>query len=143
MSVVISFRLAGERLERLRRTARAMNRSASEAAALLVEEGLRLREFPGIEIRDTPIGRQAFLRGTRLGIWQIVLTARDCDRDAQAVAAHLGVTPHEVALALAYERAYRDEVDAAIADIRAANERLAGIIAHDEPDARAHAGAGA
>ena len=143
MSAAISFRFDGERLERLRRVARAMNRTASEAAVLLVEEGLRLREFPGVEFRDTPIGRQAFLRGTRLGIWQIVTVADEHGREAAATAEHLGIAPHEVALALAYTDAYRDEIDAAIADIRAANERLAGLAAPDEPGTGLRAGAGA
>jgi hypothetical protein len=65
---VISVRLDRERLERLRRTARAMNRTPGEAAAVLVEEGIRLREYPGIEFRDTALGRQAYLRGTRLAV---------------------------------------------------------------------------
>jgi hypothetical protein len=74
MSRVISCRLGEDRLQRLPRAARAMNRSPGEAAAAMVEEGLRLREFPGLEFRDTAVGRQAYLRGTRLAVWQGALT---------------------------------------------------------------------
>lgn len=125
MSKVIKFRLGDERLERLHRVARAMNRAPGEAAATLVEEGLRLREFPGIEFRDTAIGRQAYIRGTRLPIWQIALIAADYDDDVSAIAAHLSLTNSEVALAVAYTRVYRNEIDAAIADNEAAADRLA------------------
>jgi hypothetical protein len=124
-SKVISFRLGGERLERLQRVARAMNRTPGEAAAAIVEEGLRLREFPGIEFRDTGIGRQAYLRGTRLAVWHLHLIARDFGGDVAAVAEHLGIRPDEVARALVYACAYLTEIEAAIADNEAAAERLA------------------
>ena len=130
MSTVISFRLGGERLERLRRAARGMNRTPGEAAAALVEEGLRLREFPGLEFRDTAIGRQAYLRGTRLAVWQVALVARDYG-DSAATAEHLSITPEEAALALAYARTYRAEIEAAIADNAAAGERLAATLPPD------------
>lgn len=128
MSKVISFRLAEERLERLQRAARSMNRTPGEAAAAFVEEGLRLCEFPGIEFRDTALGRQAYLRGTRLAVWQIALIARDYAGHVREVAEHLGVTSADVALALAYARTYANEVDAAIADNEAAGDRLAALL---------------
>ncbi len=125
MSKVISFRLGDERLERLQRTARAMNRTPGEAAAIRVEEGMRLREFPGLEFRDTAIGRQAYVRGTRLPVWQVALIARDYDENSTQTASHLGLTNDQVALAFAYISLYRGEIDAAIADNEAAADRLA------------------
>jgi hypothetical protein len=94
----------------------------------MLEEAMRMREFPGIEYRDTLVGRQAFLLGTRLGLWQIVQVARAYGGSAAKTSVHLGIAPQEVTLALAYERAYPAEIAAVIADLIAANERLAAII---------------
>ena len=46
-----------------------------------------MRDFAGIEFRDTGIGRQAYLRGTRLAVWMVALVARDFGDDGAAVAA--------------------------------------------------------
>jgi uncharacterized protein (DUF433 family) len=100
-------------------------------AALLVEEGLRLRDFPGIEFRDTPIGRQAFIAGTRLGVWQVVAAA-ESDDSAQAIADAFGLTQPEVALALAYSHAYPDGVAAAIEDSVALNRRIEALVVSSE-----------
>jgi uncharacterized protein (DUF433 family) len=131
-SAVISFRLAGERLERLRRAARATNRTPGGLAAALVEEGLRLREYPGIEFRDTAIGRQAYLRGTRLALWQVALARRDVGADVAALAAHFGIDAPIIAVALAYIDAYRPDIEAAIADNEAAGQRLARRLPPDQ-----------
>jgi hypothetical protein len=127
-STVISFRLGGDDLERLRRAARATNRTPGELAATLVEEGLRLREYPGIEFRDTAIGRQPYLRGTRLALWQVALAARDLGEGGHVLADHVGLDAAAIAIALAYIRAYRSDIDAAIADNEAAGERLARVL---------------
>jgi uncharacterized protein (DUF433 family) len=131
---VLSFRVNEDALERLRRLARSIGHSPGEAAARLVEEGLRLREFPGIEFRDTPVGRQAYLRGTRLGVWQVVevadayaASAERLDATCDAAAEHLDIAPALVSLALAYASIHADEVRAAAADLRATNERLLTI----------------
>jgi len=125
MSKVISFRLNGERLERLNRVARSMNRTPGEAAAILVEESLREREFPGLVFRDTGIGRQAFLRDTRLAVWHIISAATSVGQDVQALSVHFGVSPIDIATALSYARTYQDEIDAAIRDNDAAFGRFA------------------
>ena len=69
MSRVMSLRLQDSQIERLNRAARSSGRTASETAAILLEEALRQREFAFIEFRDSPVGRQAYLQGTRLAAW--------------------------------------------------------------------------
>ncbi|MGH2458149.1 MAG: transcriptional regulator [Chloroflexota bacterium] len=113
MSKVVSLRLKDEQVERLQRAARRLGRSPSEAAALLLEESHRQRDFAFVEFRDSAVGRQAYLQGTRLAIWQVAWLARSFGGDVAKVAAHLAV---QVAAALRYAAAYRDEVDLAIAD---------------------------
>ena len=124
MSKVVSLRLKDEQVDRLQRAARHLGRSPSEAAALLLEEALRQREFAFLDFRDSPVGRQAYLMGTRLAIWQVVAIARDLGGDADATADHLGLTSVRVAAALNYAAAFPEEIEAAIVD----NARVAGDI---------------
>jgi uncharacterized protein (DUF433 family) len=129
MSKVVGIRLAEQRFAELQRAARAVGRTPSELAGRLVEEGLRQRAFPGIDFRDTPIGRQAFLAGTRLGVWHIALIAPEYGGRADDIGAGLGVAPSAVAAALAYAGTYPDEITAAIEDSAALNRRVAALVA--------------
>jgi uncharacterized protein (DUF433 family) len=71
---------------RLRRSVRAgleqaaarARRSVSEVAQELIEEGLRMRECPGIYFAAEPAGRTAKISGTGLGVWEVL---RDFVRD--------------------------------------------------------------
>ncbi len=128
MSKVISLRLRDEQVERLQRAARRLGRSPSEAAALLLEEALRQRDFAFVEFRDSPVGRQAYLQGTRLAIWQLVWVTRDFGADAAKAASHLDLPAVQVAAALRYAAAYPDEIEAAIADSACAAADLERLI---------------
>lgn len=113
MKKVISLRLSEDQVKRLQRAGHRLGRKVSEVAVILLEEALRQRDFPFIEFRDTVVGRQAHLKGTRLKVWQIVNLARDFDGDGEAVAAHLEMPAWHVASALAYAAAYPAEIEAA------------------------------
>jgi uncharacterized protein (DUF433 family) len=128
VSKVVSLRLKDEQVERLQRAARRLGRTPSEAAALLLEEALRQRELPFIEFRDSPIGRQAYLQGTRLAVWQVVALARDYGDDVARTAAHLEIPRLQVAAALRSAEAYPAEIEAAIADNASAAADLARLI---------------
>ncbi len=116
VSKVVSIRLKDDQVERLHRAARRMGRSPSSAAVVLLEEALRQRDFPLIEFRDSPAGRQAYVRGTRLAVWQVKWLAGSFDGDAGRIAAHLEIPVDRVSEALRYAAVYHDEIDAAIAD---------------------------
>ena len=77
-----------------------------------------------MELRDSAVGRQAYLVGRRLAVWQVVALTRDFGGDAERTAAHLELPKVFVAAALAYARAYPEEVEAAIADSHAAAAHL-------------------
>jgi uncharacterized protein (DUF433 family) len=116
MSRVVSLRLKDEQVARLQRAARRLGRSPSEAAALLLDESLRQREYPFIEFRDSAAGRQACIQGTRLAVWHVVVIAREHDGNTSKTAAYFEIPEVQVKAALAYAGAYPDEVEAAIAD---------------------------
>jgi len=88
--------------------------TASETSARLVEEGLRRSEFALIDFRDSPVGRQAYIQGSTLAVWEVVQLIRCYDRDLAAVAAHLQWPEARVAAALNYAEAFPAEIDGAI-----------------------------
>ena len=116
MSRVMSLRLKDEQMDRLQRLARRLGRSPSEAAALLIEESLRQREYPFIEFRDSPAGRQAYLQGTRVAVWHVAAIAHDFEDNAARSGAHLEIPEVQVTAALAYASAYPSEIQTAIDD---------------------------
>ncbi|HUG13481.1 MAG TPA: hypothetical protein VMM78_00570 [Thermomicrobiales bacterium] len=128
MSDALTVEVDGDRLERLYEAASAMRQSPRDAALTLVEEGLRMREFPAVEFRDTALGRQAYLRGERLAVWQIVIVARSYDDDIDLIAEHFGIPADSITSALDYAAHYEGDITADIAGIDAAGERLASTL---------------
>lgn len=128
MSKVVSLRLRDDQIDRLARAARTLGRTPSETAALLLEESLREREFAFIEFRDSPAGRQAYLKSSRLAVWQVVALARAFSGDAAQTAAHLEIPRVMVAAALNYAGMYLGEIEAAIADNARSAHELARLI---------------
>jgi uncharacterized protein (DUF433 family) len=128
MSKVVSLRLKDDQVERLARVARSLDRTVSETAALMVEEALRQAEFAFIEFRPSPAGRQAYLKGSRITVWQIVMYARDVGRNADRIAELLGIPPNRVSAALAYAAAYPAEIEAALADLDRSEDELRRLI---------------
>lgn len=84
-SVVISMRLPVESGKRLKRMAIRHGWTPSDASAKLVEEGLRRSEFAFIDFRDSPAGRQAYIQGSTLAVWEIMWLARGYDDDVAAL----------------------------------------------------------
>lgn len=128
MSHVLSLRLRDEQLERVRRVARRMNKSASEAAATLLEEALRASEFAFIQFRDSPVGRQAYLQGSSLAVWEVVSLAQAYDGDVARVAESLGWPEVKAQAALNYAAAYPREIADAIADSQPSFEALRALL---------------
>jgi hypothetical protein len=128
MSTPLSIRFDQRVLDRLRRRAQALpGATPSGLAQLLVDEGLRMAEHPGIVFKDGPAGRRAALA---LGpdVWEVVSIAREIDargaRAVPAIAEALSLPVARVEVALRYYAAYPAEIDAEIAD-RDAESRAA------------------
>ena len=116
MSQVVSLRLQENQMERLRRLARRLGRTPSETSALLVEEALREAEFGFITFRNSPLGRQAYVQGHNLAVWEVVLVARSYGLDATKTAQHLNWPVHLAQAALNYAAAFPQEIENALAD---------------------------
>lgn len=141
MSRVVSMRIKDEQMSRLARVARRLGRTPSETSALLVEEALRRGEFALIDFRDSPAGRQAYMQGSTLAVWEVVLVARGYDMSLSKTAEHLGWPATRVQAALNYARAYRQDIEQAISDndafdFEALSKMLPGaecFVAENEP----------
>jgi uncharacterized protein (DUF433 family) len=93
---------------------------------MLLDEALRREEFAFIDFRDSPVGRQAYVLGSRMAVWQVVSLVRAFDGDIEAVAGHLQWPLLKVKAAMIYAAQYPDEVEHAIRDGEACDARLLG-----------------
>jgi len=98
--------------------------SRSSAAALLVEEGLRMDSHPGVVFRDGPAGRRAVLVGGP-DVWEVVRAVRlaklaepglEGDDLLALVADSTGLRAELAQVAIAYYSDYPEEVDAVVAE---------------------------
>lgn len=58
----------------------------SESALIAVDNSLRETKFADIDYRDFPIGRQLYLKGTGMAVWEMMMIARNNDFNAEHIA---------------------------------------------------------
>jgi hypothetical protein len=78
-----------EQAARLDRFAMSVHKSPREATAQLIEEGLRHAEFPAVEFRDSDSGRQAYVVGASLAVWEVAMIYESHGHSAEQTPAHL------------------------------------------------------
>ncbi len=117
-SHVVSMRLTRQQIDRLQRIARRLGRTPSETGALLLEEALRRTDFAYIDFRDSPVGRQAYVHGSTLAVWEVVMIARACEMDVTRTSEHLQWPEFRTQAALNYAAAFPDEIEFALLDNR-------------------------
>ena len=98
------------RYERLvAKQARAARTSKSDLVAKYVIEKSLEAEFPGISFRDSLAGREAYLTGHRVAVWE-VLEVYEETRSVERTAAHFHWPRVLVTRARAYAKAFADEI---------------------------------
>ena len=115
-SVVISMRLPAKSGARLKRMATRHGWTPSDASARLVEEGLRRADFAFVDFRDSAAGRQAYIQGSTLAIWEVVQLVRAYKDDIVAVAKHLQWPEARIQAAVNYAEAFSEEIEQAISE---------------------------
>jgi hypothetical protein len=120
-SMVLSMRLPVESGRRLKRIAKRHGWTPSDASARLVEEGLRRSEFAFLDFRDSPAGRQAYIQGSTLAVWEVILLLRGYHGAVAAVAKHLRWPEAKVQAAVNYAEAFPEEINEATAENDAAD----------------------
>lgn len=118
-SVVLSMRLPLESGKRLKRMAHRHGWTPSDASARLVEEGLRRAEFAFIDFRDSAAGRQAYIQGSTLAVWELMLLMRSYTANVAAVAKHLRWPEAKIRAAKHYAEAFPDEIEEALSENQA------------------------
>ena len=120
MAQLISARLPDQTAERVKQYARRKQRSLNETVSLALEEWLRQNEFAYIEFRDTPDGRIAYMKNSRLPVYWVIKVARSYGMDIEKVLAYWPNRSREwVQAAFNYYAAYPEEIDAQIAGYKA------------------------
>lgn len=85
-------------------------RSVSEMAQELIEEGIRMRECPGIYFASEPAGRTAKIAGTGLAVWE-VLRDYGQDQDIERVRQAFGhLSQAQITAAVMYWSRYPEEI---------------------------------
>jgi hypothetical protein len=115
-SMVISMRLPAESGTRLKRMANRHGWTPSDASARLVEEGLRRSEFAFVDFRDSPAGRQAYIQGSTLAVWEVLFLVQSYKADVSTVARHLKWPEAKVQAAVNYAKAFPEEIERALSE---------------------------
>lgn len=113
---VISMRLPAESESRLKRLAKRHGWTPSDASARLVEEGLRRSEFAFIDFRDSSAGRQAYMQGSSLAVWEVMLVVEGYKGNLSAAAKHLKWPEAKVQAAIHYAEAFPEEIEGALSE---------------------------
>ena len=110
-TVVQSCRIDSNHAALLSRQAKRRHLEVSTLSSLYLKEKALEEEFPGIGFRDSIGGREAFVLGHRVAVWEVV----DVHREAKSVARtadHFGWPDSLVKCALAYAKEFPDEISA-------------------------------
>lgn len=108
-TVVQSCRIEKGHAAMLSRQAKRKHLEVSTLSSLYLKEKALEEEFPGIGFRDAAGGREAYVLGQRLAVWEVV----DVYREAKSVARtadHFGWPDYLVKCALAYAKEFSVEV---------------------------------
>jgi hypothetical protein len=101
----------------------------------MLEEGLRVRRFPGVTFRDGPAGRRAGLVGGP-DVWEVIRDVRAAPGRGQArirrVAGNAGLSESQVRLAVDFYAAFPDEIDARLAAEERAAAQLRELVTRRE-----------
>ncbi len=132
MSKVYSIRVRDEQVRNLERLGRQLGRSPGETAGLLIEEGLRRTSFASIDFRDSPGGRQAYVTGSGMAVWEVAMLLNSYEGDPSRVAAHLEWPVDRVEAARNYAQGFPEEIRLAIEDNNLGFEELKRILPRAE-----------
>ena len=89
--------------------ARAARTSKSDLVARYVIEKSLETEFPGISFRNSLSGREAYLTGHRVAVWEVV-AVQDHTKSVEKTAEHFRWPRVLVKRALAYGKAFPEEI---------------------------------
>jgi uncharacterized protein (DUF433 family) len=117
-TVVMTLRLAPKVARSIERLAVRSGHKPAQLGARLLEEALRRREHPQVELRETAAGRVAYMAGTRLAVYW-VKQRLDSGLTVEQFARTYELPAAAIQAALAYAQAFPDEIQADIEEAEA------------------------
>ena len=108
-TVVQSCRIDEDHAALLARQAKRRHLEVSTLSSLYLKEKALEEEYPGIGFRDSLGGREAYVLGHRVAVWEVVEVRRAAKTVAKT-AGHFRWPPALVRCALAYAEAYPTEI---------------------------------
>ena len=88
----------------------------TKAGVMLLEESLREAEFSFVEYRDSPIGRQPYMKGSGLAIWEVIMIARHYGMDAERIVLDYPYPIENIRAAINFYDAFSGDIDQSIED---------------------------
>lgn len=110
-TVVQSCRLEKDDALLLARQARRRHLEVSTLSSLYLKEKALEEEYPGIGFRDGAAGREAYLLGHRVAVWEVMEVLREV-RTVDRVAGHFRWPPALVRCAVSFARAFARDIEA-------------------------------
>lgn len=110
-TATLGVRLSEETSRIIKEISSGQGRTPSDLLAEYAEEMARESRFCHIEFRSTPLGRMAYVEGTRSAVWLIADLVRQEKGDIARVAKIHEWPESKVRAAVNYAKAYRDEID--------------------------------
>ena len=108
-TTVQSCRIQAEHAALLSRQARRRHLEVSTLSSLYLKEKALEEEYPGVGFRDSVGGREAYMQGHRVAVWEVVDVYEETKSVAKT-ADHFRWPPSLVRSALAYAKACAEEV---------------------------------
>lgn len=108
-TVVQSCRIEQEHAALLAKQAKRRQLEVSSLSSLYLKEKALEEEYPGIGFRDAVGGREAYVLGHRVAVWEVAGIHREAGSIAKT-ADYLRWPPALVRCALAYAKAFAEEI---------------------------------
>ena len=108
-TIVQSCRIDKKHAALLSRQAKRRHLEVSTLSSLYLEEKALEEEFPGIGFRDSAGGREAYLLGHRVAVWEVADVHAET-KSLKKTADHFRWLPVLVKRALAYASAFPEEI---------------------------------
>src|ERR1700733_9286261 len=108
-TIVQSCRIEADHAALLSRQAKRRHMEVSTLSSLYLEEKALEEEFPGIGFRDSAGGREAYVLGHRLAVWEVADGLKETGSISKT-AEHFNWPPALVRSALAYVKTYPDRI---------------------------------
>jgi len=123
-----SARFSADVIDKLEAHSNRLGESKARVAERLIDEGLRVEEFPGIIFRSGPTGRRAGIAGGP-DVWEVIRDLKQAASEGakdpiKAVAIVAGLDRSKIELAAAYYAAHPEDVDDRIRMEAESAERL-------------------